>query len=245
MCEERTAPPFLHHHSRVILHRTLWPEQGVTHVGVVEVVECRHAIATLSKGAKHEHWRRQRLPPNKDGGAERRYGVGGVERSCVVFGCEAHDRSLRLETSEVECRRHCKAIAEAMRVSEARKVGTELIPTEVIACRQAPLRQQFHHVGRRHIQLLLAKRVVDMHLRGVVVDVARVVIGIFSKQLCRKPAPYRPLHHALHKRVVVCLALATTPHVVDNGTRYAATRVVCVSLQVPRPLAQSTIEVAF
>ena len=59
--------------------------------------------------------------------------------------------------------------------------------------------------------------VVYEHSCRVVVDIASVVVGIFSKQSSIKSATYAFLYVALYESVVIPLALASSPYVAGNG----------------------------
>ena len=238
------APPLLREHAHVVLHGTFWPQVGIAYIGVVQVIERGHAVAALGESPQRQPLYVERPQTDKQRRRTRAQRLRRTHVAGMVLDPYIHERSLYLEAAEVGSRSHRHVVGVSVWISEARKVGIELVPLEVVACRQAPPPRKLIHVGPRHVHLLLAERVIDMHLRGVVVDVARVVVGILGEHLGGEPPSYRLLGHALHEGVMVPLPLATPPHIAHYGPRYAALGVVGVCLHAPQTMTRLPVDVA-
>ena len=151
MSHKTCGPVFFKHKASIILHGALRAQQGVAHVGVVEVVEGGHTIAALGKGPEAEHRLRQGLPTNKQ-----RRAVGGamghgVQHARVVFHPLSHHRGLCLQAAEVDGGGHRCTVGIAMRKGKVGHIGVQLIPAKIVAGRKAPLWQQLIHIGRREV----------------------------------------------------------------------------------------------
>ena len=71
------------------------------------------------------------------------------------------------------------------------------------------------------------------------------VIGIFCHGTQRVNRIHILLPRTLHESVVVALTFSTSPHVVDDGARNAAIRMVGISLCLPMSVHNVSIEVHF
>ena len=65
--------------AQVILQGTLWYEFGITHVGIVEIVECWHAETLLHIGPHREERPLERIDIHKKCRSQGVQGVRGVQ----------------------------------------------------------------------------------------------------------------------------------------------------------------------
>ena len=122
----------------------------------------------------------------------------------------------------VYCRGYADKVGQPRGISEIISVSIQLVPFEVIAERGAPVGQDFQYVGCRQVEFLLLVAVVDGQLCGVLIDVMRIIIGIFQQPSRAEALTDVLVEVGLDKGVQVRLSLASSPNIVDDGSRYAA-----------------------
>ena len=122
----------------------------------------------------------------------------------------------------VYCRGYADKVGQPRGISEIISVSIQLVPFEVIAERGAPVGQDFQYVGCRQVEFLLLVVVVDGQLCGVLIDVMGVVIGIFQQPSRAEALTDVFVEVGLDKGIEVTLPFAPSPHVVYDGSRYAA-----------------------
>ena len=98
-----------------------------------------------------------------------------------------------------------------------------------------------HLIHQREIDLLLPELVVDIHARGVGVEVAHVVVAVFRRELHVPSVEERVLYLPLHEGVSVPLSLCACPHIADDGLGDTALGVVEIALHLPFPLRQEAV----
>ena len=150
---------------------------------------------------------------------------------------------LRLQVQVVDGCGQAGEVRPAGGVGKVIEVGAERVPLQVVAERGAPAWQQFEHVGRREVELALMVAVVYLVLRGVAIHVVGVVVGILGLPARAEQVADALVEVGLKEGVQVALALASPPHVVDDGARNASLRVVDVALELPSALVYQSVQV--
>ena len=235
----------LHEHAQVNLCGAFGLERGMAQLGVVEVVEGGQPIASLHKRAKRQPLTAKGIEVGKYRRRELVFGVLWRTVPYPVVGGNPHHRGLHLQVVVVDgcCQR--KHVGEACRESKVIGVGKQLVPSEVVAERCTPVGQQLHHVGCGKVQLLLVIDVVDGEHRRVAVGIVCTVIGILRHPACAEPVAQRLLPAGLDEAVQVFLSLASAPHIVHDGSRNAAVRVVDIGLEHPLSAVEHAMQVQF
>ena len=239
-----------HDEAEVILQCCLRLQRRVAEVGVIEVVERRHAVTLLGEGAQRQHLVAQRIGIDEYCGCQCRlvFGDGcwllaGNSMSGVADVLH-HERALRIEPRMVERRGYRGVMADAVRVGEVLHVGIQFVPLEVVGHACAPVGQYLIDMRRRHEEFLLSIGVINTQSGGVAIDVVGAVKGIFREQASAVFLPYALVDVCLDEGVVVRLPLAAPPHVVHYGSGDATLRVVCICLHVPSALTEYSEDVS-
>ena len=124
------------------------------------------------------------------------------------------------------------------RINEVRHVRRKGIIDIIPAQCQVPPVKQFHPVSPTYINLLLQKRIVNIHERGIRIEIAHLVVGILSRNLHLPPFAHSVLKSTLYKSIPIPLPLRWGPYIADNGTRNTLVALVVVTLNIPLALGK-------
>ena len=241
----------LPHEAQVELAGILGLEAGIANVGVIQVVERGHAEDALVVGPHLQVGLLPGLVAQEYGRGELvevlavvLHGLPVVAGAVAVVGHGVEQRGLGLEPPQGVGRGQRGEHTVACGSCKVDQRGLQRVALVIDREIDIPVVDRGELACRRNINLVLGKLVVDIHQRGVGVEVAHPVAGIFCIDHELVEGAELLLPRALHKEILVPLALAVFPHVVDDGAWYATLAVVVVGLGVPLALPDETEEAA-
>ena len=216
-----------------------WFEVGIAHIGIVEVVESGIAVALFVESIKaevnelsravgeEESWSEMTLSTSPFKGGELPPLKGGLGK--VLYKSPQHaclHAQIILHVDSGGC---AEPMCPTVRVEE----HAELIVLHIICCTDVPPVEDAHFVRHGEVELLLQVLVLHADEFVVVVDIARIVVGVLHVRPNRPAVEQLILPSGLHERVAVPEAFAIAPHIIHNRTRHTALGVVVIELEFP------------
>ena len=118
-------------------------------------------------------------------------------------------------------------------IAEACQRRVKAVPLIVHRQVDVPIGEDGVFVGCRKVNLVLPELVVDIHQRGVGVEVVQIVTRILGVEHHLVAVAELALVGSLQEEVAIPLLLGMLPHIIDDGTGDALTAVVEIGLGVP------------
>ena len=223
-------------------------QRSVAKVGVIEVVERGHAKDAFIESTQAQRTAAPRLITQKYCRSELAQVAHlatslavGIAQGSTVGDKRAQHACLCLESAPLISRSQRHQCRVAHRIGKAAQCGIESIPLIVGAQVDIPIAADGEFVCHRHINIVLPEAVVNVHQRGVGVEITHIVARILCIHQQRISLAERFLVAALGKEIAVPLALRVFPHIVHYGTGDAFLAVVIIELRIPLPAVNPAI----
>ena len=122
------------------------------------------------------------------------------------------------------------AIEMLCSVIEQQVLSRKGVILKIVGGRYIPPIEDLHLIGKRQIEFLLQIFVIGRQQPFVIVLIMRIIVRPFSDHACTPAIEPLVLPLRLNKGITIPKTLAVSPHIIDDGSRNTAFRVIVIGM---------------